>query len=82
MIEWIKQLSNDLMPEATEEEEYTAKEYATSRVHHERANELGKAIVRLAQRGIHNPTLAEIFDERDRARGIVINVDLHEEGVE
>jgi len=80
VIEWIKKLGDDLMPEETTEPQ-TAKERATSPEHIARVNELGRAQVSLARRGIVNPTVAELFDERDRLDGAtIVNVDLHEEG--
>ena len=78
MIEWIKRLGDDLMPEETTEPQ-TAKERATSREHADRVNALGRAQVSLAKRGIMNPTVAELYDERDRLDGVTIaNVDLHD----
>ena len=65
VIEWIKKLGDDLMPEETTEPQ-TAKERARSPEHIARVNELGRAQWRLAQKGIHSPTVAEIYDERDK----------------
>ena len=78
MIEWFKKLGNDLMPEE-QEHEVTAKERATSPEHIDGVNALGRAQYRLALRGITNPSVSELFDERDREYGFVINVDLHED---
>ena len=66
MIEWIKKLGDELMPEPSDDEPQTAKERARSPEHIARVNELGRAKWRLAQQGNHSPSVAEIFDERDR----------------